>query len=128
MPRDEIPRVVPEEIDAHRRLWVRFNRRWKMLHYALGISATASAITVASQPEFLKSIPHLLEAVAWTAALCVALITFLVPSRRARSYVSAARTLTDACNRYRFDPEYKMKQLLDAVKHGEELISRGEDP
>jgi hypothetical protein len=125
---NEIPRDVPEEIDIHRRLWVRFNHRWKALHYTLGVVATCFAITVAAQPGFLKAIPHLLEAIAWASAVCVALITFLMPSRRARSYVGAARILTDACNRYRLDPNFRMKQLLDAVKEGEDLISRGEDP
>lgn len=125
---NDLPREVPEEIDVHRRLWVHFYRRWKALHYVLGIVATCFAITVAAKPGFLKSVPYLLEAVAWVCALCIALITFLMPSRRARSYVAAARILTDACNRYRLDPNFKMKHLLDAVKEGEDLISRGEDP
>lgn len=128
MTEGDVPRTVPEEIDVHRRLWVRFNRRWKSLHYALGIVATSFAITVAAQPGFLKAVPFLLEAVAWLSAVCVALMTFLMPSRRARGYVAAARILTDACNRYRLDQSFKMKHLLDAVKEGEDMISRGEDP
>ncbi len=128
MSEEHVPRDVPDEIDVHRRVWVRFNRRWKTLHYTLGIVATSFAITVAAQPGFLKAVPYLLEGIAWICAVCVALMTFLMPSRRARGYVAAARLLTDACNRYRLDPSFKIKHLLDAVKAGEAMIERGEDP
>lgn len=127
MVEDERPREIPPEVEEHRIIWVRFNRRWRKIHYVLGVTATVFAITVASQPSLLKSVPGLLGVVAWISAICVALITFLVPLRRAKGYVEAARLLTDACNRYKLDPSFKMKHLLDALKEGEHLISRGEE-
>lgn len=124
---DDTPREVPVEIEQHRAIWVRLNRRWRAIHYYLGGVATVCAITVASQPKVLGKVPMLLDSAAWVSAVCIALMTFLVPFRRAKGYVSAARLLTDACNRYRLDPSFKMKNLLDALREGEDLVSKGEE-
>jgi hypothetical protein len=124
---DELPRTVPDEIDIHRIIWVKLNRRWRAIHYALGIAATICSITVAWQPPFLLTLPSVLPVLAWISALCISLATFFVPIRKAKGYVSAARILTDACNRYKFDHDYDIRELLNAVKLGEDLISRSEE-
>lgn len=120
-------RQVPQEIQDHLTIWVKFNRRWRKIHYILGVTATFCAITVATQPSLFQKIPHLLGILAWMSAVCVASMTFLIPLRRARGHVSATRILTDAYNRYRHDEKYEMKELLDTLKEGEDLISRGEE-
>jgi len=51
------------------------------------------------------------------------LMTFLMPSRRAKAYVNAWRILNDACNRYKMDENYQISELLNAVKKGEEIIA-----
>jgi len=119
-------REVPEEIQHLLHKWVAYRSRWWAMHYILGITATVASITVASQPQVLPS--GVLGVIAWVAALAVALITFLIPSRKARAYVTAARALTDACNRYRLDENFKTKHLLDAAKEGENIISTSDHP
>lgn len=124
---EKIPRTVPDEIDVHRRIWVRAHRTLRTVHYLLGTIGTICAITVASQPSFVKSVPSLIEVLAWVSALSISLITYLMPLRTSKGYVAAARILTDSCNRYKLDPDFTMKELLDAVRKGEELISQLDD-
>lgn len=121
------PREVPPNIDEHLAIWVRCHRAWSTCHYLLGILSTLFSITVASQPEGLKEIPRLMSILSWLSAICVGLMTFLLPMRRARSYVKAARVLTDARNRYRHESAFTIEQLLNAVRDGEEHISKSED-
>lgn len=116
------PRTLPSEIEQLLSAWDRYFHNWWVVHYVLGIAGSAFAITVASQPKFLLGVPYLIEGFAWISAICIALITFLMPSRRAKAYVNAWRILNDACNRYKMDESYTIKELLDAVKEGEKLI------
>ena len=114
---------IPKEIEELCRAWYKYFHRWWIAHYTFGALATACSITVASHPHFLQTIPYFIDIVAWLAAVCIALIVFLMPSRRARAYVAAWRLLCDACNRYKIDDNYQIKELLDAVKEGEKIIA-----
>jgi hypothetical protein len=109
------PRIIPDEIEQRLSAWRRYFTRWWNVHYALGITGTVSSILVASQPKFLSNINHLMEIFALISAICIVLITFLMPSRRAKAYVSAWRILTDACTRNRVDETYSKRELLDAL-------------
>ena len=119
-------RPLPEEIEQLLTAWYKYFHKWWAVHYFLGIIGTICAITVASQPKFLLDIPYLLDALAWISAICMALITFLMPSRRAKAYVAAWRLLNDACNRFKLDQQFPIQELLDAVKKGEEIIGRSD--
>ena len=121
-----VPRAIPQKIQVLLNDWDRYFRSWWRYHYIFGVLGTVSSITVASNPKFLSGVPYLLELLAWLAAVCIALITFLMPSRRAKAYVSAWRVLHDACTRYETDSTYQLQQLLDAAKRGEELISQSD--
>jgi hypothetical protein len=116
-------RTLPLEIEQLLSAWGKYFHSWWTVHYIFGIVGSVCAITVASQPKFLLGLPYLIEGFAWISAICIALITFLMPSRRARAYVNAWRILNDACNRYKMDEKYTIKELLDAVKEGEKIIS-----
>lgn len=116
-------RILPDEIEQLLLAWDKYFHTWWVVHYVLGIAGTICAITVASQPKFLSAIPYLIDGFAWISAICIALITFLMPSRRAKAYVSAWRILNDACNRYKMDETYSTQELLNAVKKGEDIIA-----
>lgn len=115
-------RDIPEEIKALVDAWHKYFHRWRFAHYVLGILGTVSSITVASNPKILASVPYSLDTLAWLSAVCIALITFLIPSKKAKSYVSAWRILYDAVGRYKHDPQVPTATLFDAVASGEKLI------
>lgn len=118
---------MPKEIEATLSVWMTLRWRWWVYHYALGIVALLCSITVASRPQLQSLVPEaLVNVIAWVAALAVGLITFLAPSKKARSYAMAARVLSDARNRYESDPDYPVQKLLDAVRDGEEHVSRSD--
>lgn len=119
-------RSLPDEIEQLLSAWSKFFHNWWAIHYILGIMGTVCAITVASQPKFLLNIPYLLDGFAWISAICIALITFLMPSRRAKAYVAAWRLLNDACSRFKMDEQYSVQELLDAVKKGEDIIGHSD--
>jgi hypothetical protein len=121
------PRIIPDEIEQRLTAWRRYFTRWWNVHYILGIAGTVSSILVASRPQFLLNIHYALESFALIAAICIVLITFLMPSRRAKAYVAAWRILTDACTRYRLDETFSMHQLLDVFTEAEKIIE-GSDP
>lgn len=121
----ELPKDVAETLD----FWLHHKFKWWRLHYGLGIAALLCSVTVASGPKFerlFSASPVILDVLAWISAICIALVTFLMPTRRARAYVAAARVLSDARNRYINDRSYPLKKLLDAVKEGEDIIARSD--
>ncbi len=118
---------MPTEVAGTLSVWIALYRRWWKYHYILGIIALVSSITVASRPQLQHLLPtQFANILAWVAAVAVGLITFLSPSKKARAYVSAARLLSDARNRYESDPDYPIQKLLDAVAKGEDHISRAD--
>lgn len=116
------------EAEATVQFWVRNARRWWAFHYALGVFGTMCSITVASSPHFLQSAKSLIETFAWISAICMALITFLMPSRKARCYVMAARLLGDALRRYKSGEQTSAKTINDAIDQGESQISLADHP
>lgn len=125
MTKRELPKDVAETLD----FWLHHKLTWWRLHYGLGIAALFCAVTVASRPQLanlFSTAPTLLDVLAWVSAICIALITFLGPTRRARAYVAASRVLSDARNRYVNDPTYPVEKLLDAVQQGEDIIARSD--
>lgn len=117
-------REIPKKITDLLHIWDKLFHRWWVYHYLLSIAGIIASITVASNPKFLSGYhPEILSILAWLSALCMTLITFLMPSRRARAYVAAWRLLYDACSRYELDDTYPMKELIDIMKKGEDIIS-----
>jgi hypothetical protein len=121
----ELPKDVAETLD----FWLHHKFKWWRLHYSLGLAALLCSVTVASGPKFehlFRAAPVVLDILAWISAICIALVTFLMPTRRARAYVAAARVLSDARNRYVNDANYPLEKLLDAVQKGEDIIARSD--
>lgn len=120
------PRELPIETQQLLSTWHDHFKLWWVIHYILGIVGTVLAITVASHPKFLLSFIHLIDILAWISAICIVLITLLMPSRRAKAYVNAWRILNNACIHYRMDDSFTMKELLNAVEEGEKIISESD--
>lgn len=127
MSTEGIPRVLLPDIESLRRSWMRARLFWSVVHYVLGTVATVTSISVAARPAFLVSLPPTLEILAYLSAVCIALLTFLVPARMGRGDIRAWRVLTVACNLYKHDPGFELAKLLKAVKEGEEYIARESD-
>lgn len=117
-------REIPAEVSKLVKAWYGYFHKWWVVHYLLGVGGTISAISVASNPKILQAIPYSIDVLAWVSAMCMALLTFLMPSRRAKAYKMAWRTLLDAVNRYQHDDAYEVQSLFDAVVVGEDYIEK----
>lgn len=120
-------RLPPERLTRLRDAWYRFMTNWRVLHYSLGIGGTVFATAVAAQPALLKSVPYLLDSLAWLSAACIGVLTTSRPHSRANAYAAAWRLLNDAINRYVIDPGYPVESMLQAATEGEKLI-QASDP
>jgi len=117
-------RDVPQEVSKLLKAWYGYFHRWWVVHYFLGIWGTIFAISVASNPKILQAVPYCIDVFAWLSAICIALLTFLMPSRRAKAYKMAWRTLLDAVNRFEHDDSFSIQRLFDAVGTGEDYIEK----
>jgi len=120
-------RTPPERLTRLRDAWYRFMTSWRILHYTLGIGGTVFATAVAAQPALLKTVPYLLDSLAWLSAACIGVLTTSRPHSRANAYAAAWRLLNDACNRYALDPNFPVESLLEAGTKGEQVI-QSSDP
>lgn len=85
------------------------------------------ATAVAAQPALLKTVPYLLDSLAWLSAACIGVLATSRPHSRANAYAAAWRLLDDACNRYALDPNFPVESLLEAGTKGEQVI-QSSDP
>jgi hypothetical protein len=120
-------RTPPERLVTLRDAWFWYMKSWRIFHYSLGIGGTVCATAVAAQPGLLRTVPFLLDALAWIAAASIGILTASRPHSRGNAYAAAWRILNDACNRYALDPEYPVGSLLEAATRGEQLI-QASDP
>ena len=74
--------------------------------------------------KILQAVPYSIDVLAWLSAICMPLLTFLMPSRRAKAYKMAWRTLLDAVNRFEHDDSFCIQSLFDAVGTGEDYIEK----
>ena len=102
-------------------VWLYSAYAWTAVYWIFGISATVGTVTVASKPEFIKN--HI-DVVAYVAAVCTALLTFLSPDSRATGYITAWRYAVRVRDCYLIK-KCSEEQLIDAVDNiGEKIIAR----
>jgi hypothetical protein len=118
-----ISRNVPFEAAIKLETWMSLMIRWTRIHYTVGIVGTLIAATVAARPTILKRRPRFFNSIGWLSVLCIASLTFLQPSKKAKVYFQAWQVLDDACNRYRIDAAYDIKQVLDAMDKGDKILA-----
>lgn len=115
---------IPDEIVKMTKSWHFYFRTWWFFHYLIGIVGVISAITVANNPKFLQGVPLLLDSLAWLSAICVTLLTFLEPKKRARAYVAAWRILYKEVGTFRYGSSDNPATLFETVKKGEDIIAQ----
>lgn len=116
---------IPEEVQRIYDDWNWYRRVWWFQHYLIGLLGLVFSCTVASKPQVLHDIPLLLNSFAWLSALCVGLLVFLEPRKRARAYTAAWRLLHTAIGKFRHDRNQVAPDVLvDAITQGEEFIAR----
>ena len=71
--------------------------------------------------------PMLLNAISWLSALCVSLLVFLEPRKRARAYTAAWRLLHNEVGKFRQgEPGAPATALFEVIVSGEDLIARAD--
>lgn len=120
-------RDLPEEFDKKRKQLAKYRAGWRVCHYTLGISATIASIVAGSIGIYLPRYPIIVAGLSSFSAISIALVSFLLPSRKAKAYSEAWRILNNACNEYVFKPEIKIDTLIEAEAKAEELV-RLSDP
>jgi hypothetical protein len=116
---------IPPDVEHIYNDWNWYRRVWWFLHYLIGIAGMMASLTVANKPQFLQDAPLFLNAIAWLSALCVGLLVFLEPRKRARAYTTAWRVLHKRIGEYRHGTEPGSKtNLLEGISQGEEFIAK----
>jgi hypothetical protein len=116
---------IPAEVSRIYDSWERYRRIWWFIHYLIGIVGVVASITVANKPHLLQSQPLILNSIAWISAMCVTLLVFLEPRKRARAYTTAWRLLHQEIGKFRHSQtEESPTVLFEAVAKGEEHIAK----
>ncbi|HUP60324.1 MAG TPA: hypothetical protein VNA69_07880 [Thermoanaerobaculia bacterium] len=112
-------------MDRIYRDWNWYRKLWWFLHYLIGSIGVVASITAANKPQFLQAFPDVLSGIAWLSALCVTLLVFLEPKKRARAYAAAWRLLNTETGRFRNAPaNTPPASLFDVIAQGEEFIAK----
>ncbi|NQT31239.1 MAG: hypothetical protein HQ588_02805 [Deltaproteobacteria bacterium] len=118
-----VPKNVPAEISYRLNAWRLRFRLWWGTHFFLGIVSVILVSITAIQPDILPGHSVITGAVS---ACFIAIITFLRPSQVAKGYIEAWRTLSAACNRYKYERGFTFKDLQNALNEGEQNIRESE--
>lgn len=117
--------LIPPDVERIYRDWNWYRKVWWLLHYLIGIVGVVAAITVANKPMLLQAEPAVLNSIAWLSALCVNLLVFLEPRKRARAYTAAWRLLHKEIGKFRHStPESPPTNLFETIAQGEDLIAK----
>ena len=115
---------VPPEIQKLHGSWHFYFRAWWLVHYVVGIVGVMSAITVANNPAFLGPYTSVItNGLSWLSAVCISLLTFLEPKKRARAYAAAWRILHEQIGCYRYEKDISPAELFKAAKRAAGIIA-----
>jgi hypothetical protein len=118
-----VEQPIPLEVTKILKSWNRLFRLWWFFHYFIGVVGVVSSIVAANRPQFLVGIPPSLEILSVVAAICVVLLTFLEPKKRARGYVAAWRILHEEVGKYKYGSISNPTYLFEKIGDGEKIIS-----
>jgi hypothetical protein len=115
---------LPAEIAERCSCWYRHFKFWRRFYFTIGtIGAIVSALAATQLAQKNERYgPYL----AVGASICFAVLGFTHPERKYFQYVRAWRVLDIACHRYQYDHGFAIKQLLDALEEGEQIIAEVE--
>src|SRR4051794_19154649 len=94
------PTMLPKEFTERRDAWFRYFKRWRALHYSIGITTVFLSIAATSKLVRNDTAISILTSLAAAGA---AVLTFLRPLEQGSAYISAWRILDAACDAYQFD-------------------------
>jgi hypothetical protein len=117
--RSEI-RELPEKVAERCSCWLRHFKFWRWFYFTIG---TIGAIVAALAATKLGQDKNYGFYLAVGASICFAVLGFTHPERNYFQYVRAWRALDIACRRYQYEHEFTIKQLLDALDQGEQIIA-----
>lgn len=120
-------REIPARVGSLKKAWYGYMLAWRAFHYTVGLIGALCATAVAGRPSFLVQLPSMLDAMAWTSALSIGVLTLYRPHSRANAYAAAWRVLNGACLRYAYDPDCSRERLFEAADRGEAII-QASDP
>lgn len=115
MANEEVAMVVDKISDRHA-AWFGYFQKWRATFWVCGIlAATASALAASSVAG--RAAPYF----AVASSVCIAILGFTNPQRRANAYVAAWRIVGSALLRYAAG-ESAVSDLVSAVDRGEAII------
>jgi hypothetical protein len=113
-------RHLPKKVAKRCSDWFRHFKFWRRTYFTIG---TAGAVVSALAATQLAEKTPYGSYLAVLASICFAVLGFTHPERNYFQYVRAWRVLDVACQRYQCEDRFTIEQLIDALEHGEQLIS-----
>ena len=108
-------------VSERRRAWFRYFRSWRAVFWACGVTAAGASTLAAATQVSGEVAPYF----AVLSSVCVAMLGFLDPQRRANAYVTAWRTLDSSLLRYKAG-SCEISALIDSLDHGEAAIAEAD--
>lgn len=105
------------EIDHALKSWMRWKHFWAAIHYLVGGGGTLLAAAVASKLSFFEG-----TLLPWLAAVCVGLLTFAAPMKKAKVYFDAHTLVEDAYLRYQRTSQVREEDVLNIFRDAKKLI------
>lgn len=102
--------------------WKACHKLWTCVHYVIGFAALLFSTLVAAKPAALGLSDNITAMFAWLVAFLTALLTFLLPDKKADKYIRAWSILNSQITRYNTDESYTVNDVLDAYHRGESII------
>lgn len=120
----EVMSEVPEKYKKLQKEWKTYESVWSILHYGLGVTASALAF-LASSKELLNSTTGLdVSTLAIASGLVTAILTFLTPASRRKAYTEACNLLRVTRMRFEIEQNVPESVLIDAVEKGQDIIAK----
>lgn len=115
---------VPEKYKKLQKEWKVYESVWSILHYGLGVAASALAFMASSKD--LRAVVNVenVSTLAITSGLVAAILTFLSPASRRKAYTEACNLLRVTRMRFEIEQEIPERVLIDAVERGQEIIAK----
>jgi hypothetical protein len=110
--------IVKEHKDILKK-WNGMKNFWRFLYYLLGILVIICSLTVSFS---LFTVP-LNKISAPITAFCALLMNFLLPNKKAISYVKAIALLSKHLSNYEHGEKYAAKFVFQAKIEGEQIIA-----
>lgn len=114
--------AIIAKIESRRDAWRAYFRGWRMLFWTCGVLGVAASVLAAAEKVTGISAPYF----AALSSVCMALIGFTNPQRRAIAYLRAWRLLDGALLRHEAG-NLGLSDLVETVERGESIIAEADE-